>query len=454
LQHYVTEFRRLARLALPLVFTQVAQMSMSVADTIMAGRVSSVELAGVALGTVVFWPLMLLISGTVMAVTPSVSQLHGAGRGSEAGEIVRQAMWIALVGAVALFLIYRNLTPLYEFVGVDPLAIPVTTAYLKAMSWGVVPLLAYFSMRYLCEGLSWTIPAMAISGSALALKIPLNYWFIYGGAGVAAMGGEGCGWSSAIVYSYQVIAMLFVVRFSRIHAVGLFARFSPPDWQAIRRLIMLGAPIGLSTFFEFSVFSTMTLLIGRLGVESLAAHQVASNVGGLTFMIPLALGMAASIRVGFNVGAGDLAAARRSGWVAMGTSLGFAMCAAGVLIFANDFIAQLYSTEEAVMTLAAELMILVAIYQPFDDVQGTAIGALRGYKDTRTPFFVAVGAYWLVGFPLSWVLGFGYFESLDFGVYGYWMGLIAGLSVAAIALVSRYAYLSNHPDKVGIMALR
>ena len=454
MQDYIVEFRRLAQLALPLVFTQVAQMSMSVADTVMAGRVSSVELAGVALGTVVFWPLMLLVSGTVMAVTPSVSQLNGAGRSFEAGEVVRQAMWIGLVGGIALFLTYRNVAPLYEFVGVDPIAIPVTIAYLKAMSWGVVPLLAYFSMRYLCEGLSWTIPAMAIAGSGLALKIPLNYWFIYGGAGVPAMGGEGCGWSSAIVYSYQVVAMSLVVRFSRIHAAGLFAKFSLPDWQAIRRLILLGAPIGLGIFFEFSVFSTMTLLIGRLGVESLAAHQIANNMGGLTFMIPLALGMAASIRVGFNVGAGDLVAARISGWVAIGTSLCFAICAAAVLVYANDFIASLYSTEDAVVALAAQLIILVAIYQPFDDVQGTAIGALRGYKDTRTPFFVAVGAYWLVGFPISWVLGFGYFESLNFGVYGYWIGLIAGLSVAAVALVSRYIYLSNNAGKVGLMALR
>ena len=131
MQDYSKELGQLARLSVPLVLTQLAQMGMSVTDTVMAGRVSAVDLAGVALGTVVFWPLMLLVSGTCMAITPTVSQLNGAGRGTEAGEVVRQALWIALVGGVALVLIFRNLTPLYAFIGVDPLAIPVTQAYLS-----------------------------------------------------------------------------------------------------------------------------------------------------------------------------------------------------------------------------------------------------------------------------------------------------------------------------------
>jgi len=448
------ELRQLSRLALPIVFTQLAQMGMSVADTVMAGRVSAVELAGVALGTVLYWPLMMLVSGTIMAITPSVSQLNGAGQRHEAGEVVRQALWIALAGGLLLIVALHNLTGLYTAVGVDPTALPVTEAYLRAMSFGVLPVLAYFCMRYLCDGLGWTIPAMAIAATALLLKIPLNYWFIHGGLGVPAMGGEGCGWSSAVVFCYQMLVMGFVVRFSRISEAGLFSRFSTPRWSEIRRLIMLGAPIGLATSFEFGVFSTMTLLIGRLGVDTLAAHQIATNVGGLTFMIPLALGMAASIRVGYNVGAGSLPAARRSGWVAIGSSFVFALFAAAVLVLFNDFIAGLYTTEPGVLLVAAQLMFLVALYQPVDDVQGTAIGALRGFKDTRFPFLVAVCAYWLIGFPISWTLGFGYFESLDYGVYGYWVGLIVGLTVAAVVLVSRYVYLSRRGDRVSQMAAR
>lgn len=448
MQHYRAEFVQLAKLATPLVVTQLAQMSMSVADTVMAGRVSSADLAGVALGTSVFWPLMFLVAGTTMAITPTVAQLRGAGEMHKTGEVVRQAMWAALVGGTLLFFVFRNLTPFYQFLGVDALAIPITNAYLRAMSWGVIPVLMYFCMRYMSEGLGWTIPAMAISFSALLLKLPLNFWFIYGGLGVPAMGGEGCGWSTTIVLCYQVMAMIVVVNFSRLRSAGLFAQFSLPDMAAMARLVALGAPIGLSTFAEFSMFSAMTLLIGRLGVETIAAHQIASNIGALSYMVPLALGMAASIRVGFNVGQGDLEAARRSGWVAILASLLFAVAVAVFLVVFAENIAGLYTTQTEVIVLASELLLLVAIYQPFDDAQATALGTLRGYKDTRIPFYVAICAYWLVGFPVAWVLGFGYFETVNLGVYGYWIGLIVGLLVASSILIGRFQYLSKHAEKV------
>ena len=443
---------RLFRLALPLVLTQLAQMGFGLADTIMAGRVSSVALAGVALGTVVFWPLMFLVAGIVMAITPTVSHLRGAGQLDVGGEIVRQAMWIALVGGIVLVVVFRNLDPFYHLIGVDPEALPVTRAYLLAMSWGVIPALFYYCLRYLCEGSGWTMPALLITASALLLKLPLNYWFIYGGFGVPAMGGEGCGWATVIALCYQLLGMLLVVRFSRLRQAGFFERFSSPDLRAIWRLVVLGVPIGLAIFLEFSLFSSLTLMIGRLGVESVAAHQIASNVGVLAFMVPYALGMAASIRVGENVGAGDLAGAQVSGWVALGTSVVFALVAALILVFGRDLIASWYSTEAAVVALAAQLMIFVAIYQPFDDLQATAMGVLRCFKDTRRPFLIAVMSYWLIAFPVSWTLGFGYFAALDYGVYGYWVGLIVGLAIAAAALLGRFFYLIRRPERVKALA--
>lgn len=448
MQIYRAEFRRLFRLALPLALTQIAQIGFGFADTVMAGRVSATELAGVALGTVVFWPLMFLVAGIVMAISPTVAQLHGAGRAEQGGEVVRQALWIALVGGVCLMFVFRNLDPLYTLVGVDPVALPVTIAYLKAMSWGVLPALFYYCLRYLCEGSGWTMPALLITVSALVLKLPLNYWFIYGGFGLPAMGGEGCGWATVIAMVYQCFAMLLVVRFSRIRHSGVFERLSAPDALAIRRLFALGVPIGLAIFMEFSLFSSMTLMIGRLGVEVVAAHQIASNVGALAFMVPYALGMAASIRVATNVGANDFPAARVSGWVAMGTSLMFALFAVVILIFGREFIASLYTTETAVLALAAQLMIFVAIYQPFDDLQATAMGVLRGFKDTQRPFVIAVMSYWLIAFPVSWTLGFGYFEAFNYGVYGYWIGLIVGLGVAAGALLARFIYLVKRPQRI------
>lgn len=418
-------------------------MGMGVVDTVMAGRLGAVNLAGVALGGVVFWPLLLLVAGVVMALIPTVSQLHGSGRSHEAGEAVRQVLWIALGAGLLLMLLLRNIEPLYHLVGVDARAIPITVGYLSAISWGVLPVLGYFAMRYLCEGLSWTAPAMVISGCALLLKVPLNYWFIYGGWGVPALGGEGCGWASAVIMGLQFVAICLVVRYSRVAVAEVFSKMSWPQLSAITRYIKLGLPIGMSTFVEFGIFSLVTLLIGRLGAETVAAHQIVNNISGLVFMVPLGLGMATSIRVGYNVGAGDFLAARRSGWVAIGVSFGFALIAVIALLTLGPWAVSLYSSEPAVVKTATGLLLIVALYQVFDDVQVIAMGALRGYKDTAKPFLIAFCCYWLVSFPVALILGYGYFEALDMGVAGYWIGLASGLVCAALVLVSRFNRVSK-----------
>jgi MATE family multidrug resistance protein len=438
-----------------MILAQVTQMGMGVADTIMAGQVSAVDLAGVALGGNLYWPFILLLSGMIMSLTPSVSQLHGAGRQSEAGEVARQAMWIAGAGGLLMIVFLNNVAPLYRLLEVDERAIPVSVAYLEAISFGVLPVLGYFSLRYLCEGMSWTVPAMWIAAGSLALKVPLNFLFIYGGFGIEPMGGVGCGWSSAIVLNGQFLAMAFVVSRSRIRVTGVFARFSWPDRTEILRLIKLGLPIGITSFMEISLFSIVTLLIGRLGAESVAAHMIASNVGAMTFMVPLALGMAVSIRVGFNVGAGNLAAARRSGWVAIWLSLVFAAIAAVLVYFLRNQIAGLYSSEAVVIAVAADLLVFVALYQFFDDAQVTTVGALRGFKDTRATMWVAMLSYWVVGLPVGMAIGFGWVAVAGFeGVRGFWIGLIAGLGVAAVVLTARFRWLSHRPDHVARYAAR
>ena len=431
-------------------------MGMSVADTMMAGRVSALDLAGVALGGNLYWPTMLFLSGVIMSVTPSVSQLDGANQTHNAGAVVRQALWIAVLGGGTLMLLLQNAAPFYNLIGVDPLVIPIATSYLSAASFGLVPVLCYISLRYLCEGLSWTRPAMLIAFSALLLKLPLNYWFIYGGFGVAAMGGEGCGWATAIVTCYQLLAMSLVVRNSRIARSGVFSRFDWPHWPTLKSLLRIGLPIGAGMFFEMAMFSVITLLIGRLGYEAVAAHQIAANVGGITFMIPLALGMAATIRVGVNVGRGDHAAAKRSGQVALGASIVVALTTAVVVLLANDQIAALYTNETSVASMAAGLLLLVAMYQLFDNIQATGIGALRGYKDTSTPMYIALFSYWVVGLPIAALLGLGNssWNLQPMGVYGFWWGLAIGLAVAAVIITTRFVLVSQSPQHINRLARR
>ncbi len=447
------ELKALGVLAAPIILTQLSHMGMSAVDAVMAGRVSPVDLAGIALGASFFWPGMLLLSGIVMAVTPTVSQMHGGGQASQAGAVVRQALWIALIGGLLLAVPMQFAAAGYRLIGVAPEAIPIASAYISAMSVGLVPILGYFVLRYLCDGLSWTRPAMVVALCALALKVPLNYLFVYGGFGVPAMGGVGCGVSGAIVMWGELIAMIAIARYSRVRELNVLARFSWPDPAIIWRLLKLGVPIGLALFFEMAVFSVVTLLVGHLGVDAVASHQIASNVGGVTFMIPLALGMAATIRVGYNIGARDYAGARRSVLVALGTSLVFACVAAVALFTLREDIVGLYTTDREVIGVAAGLLMLVALYQFVDDTQVTAMGALRGYKDTRAPMLTAAFAYWIIGLPLGAALGFGIGGVAALGVTGFWIGLVAGLAVAAVMLVWRVWRLSGNPARVRRLAL-
>jgi len=468
----LAELRTLGLLALPIVFTQLSQMGMGVADAVMAGNVSATDLAGVTLGGNLYWPILLFLQGVVMAVAPSVSQLHGAGRTAEAGAPVRQALWIGICGGALVTAALHQAEPLYRMLGVDERGIPVAVAYLKAASFGLVPLLAYVALRYLCEGMAWPLAAMGISLSALPLKVGLNWVFIHGwpAVGLPALGGEGCGWATAIAMTYSLLVMVAVVSLSRIRASNVFATFSLPNPREIRRLLVLGVPIGLALFLEVAFFSFVTLLVGRIGVETVAAHQVAFNVVGVAFMVPLAIGMAATVRVGVNVGAGNIAAARTSAWVAVGTTTVWGVAIATTLMLLRHDLANLYTDEAEVIHLAAALLALGAVFQVFDATQVTMMGALRGYKDTRGPMIIAAFAYWLVGLPVGYLICFGGADIHNalrlalpgqaaehlaglarlegIGVRGLWWGLVVGLLVAALALLARLLRVSGDATRI------
>ena len=432
------EFAKLASLAAPIIITQLSQMGMGVADAIMAGQVGALALAGVTLGGNLYWPVMLFLSGTIMAVTPTVSQLDGGGKRGESGEVVRQALWIAVVAGFVVTIALNNAEPVYHVVGVDPLAIPLAAEYLAAISTGLVPLLGYFALRYLCEGLSWTLPAMLIGFSAFCLKVPLTYALVFGfePLGIEAIGAVGCGWATAAVMFYQFAVMLIVVARSRVKSSALFARFSLPDPRSIARLLQLGVPIGLSLFVEVAFFSVITLLVGTLGFAAVASHQIASNVTGVTFMVPLAIGMATTIRVGFNVGARQFDHARATVTVAYSFAFFWGVVSAVLLLVFRHEIVALYNDDASVLPVAASLLLLGCLFQVFDCLQVASLASLRGYKDTRVPTALVLVAYWVIGLPFGAALCFGWFTE-PMGVHGFWWGLILGLGAAAVVLSLR-----------------
>jgi MATE family multidrug resistance protein len=443
-QKFQAETGTLLNLAWPLLAAQLAQMSMGVVDTVMSGRVSSDDLAGVSLGGSVMWPVMMLIMGVLQAVTPSVSQLNGANRHGEIGEVIRQALYMAAIGSVVIVLILINVAPLYTFMEVDPDAVKISVSYLKMTAWGMPAVMGYFVLRFLCEGMGYTRPAMVIAVSALLLKIPLNLVFIHGYLGMPAMGGVGCGVATAIVMWFEFLIICYIAASKRFDIVGWHRHWSGPNFAKILTLLKIGAPIGATMFFEMGMFSAITILLGRYGSEVVAAHTIAMNLGGLTFMFPLALGMATTIRVGFKVGSGDLDGARLTSRVAILLTVVAAVFLAMFVVTFRAQVAGLYTSEVQVLALATSLMAFVAVYQLFDNIQATVLGALRGYKDTQVPMIITLVGYWVIGIPLGCLLGFGWFGEA-MGVYGFWVAFVVSLATVAVGVCCRLWWLSRNP---------
>ena len=441
---YLREFRSLGALAAPLVVTQISQMGMTVVDVVITGRYGFLDQAGVGLGTSLFWPIMLLLTGTLMAVTPTVAQLNGARRIAETGFVVRQALWLALFLSVVIVIALNNVEPLYSFIGVDERAIPISVSYLQAVSFGIPALLGYFVLKNLCEGLGMTIPSMLILISALTLKIPLTFALVFGVGDFAGLGGVGCGIATAIIMWFQLLCIVIAIHVTRIKHSGVFKRFDFPKLGVIGKLMKLGFPIGLTIFVEVSFFSFAGLMIGKLGAQATASHQIAMSIGGLGFMIPLALSMASTIRVGTNVGAARIHATRRTIGVATVVGLLIALVVALIILTCRHQIVRLYSEDTVVLALAAQLLLLCALYQIFDASQVTSVGALRGFKDTTVPMLLATISYWGLGMPVGFVLAFGLRNFTGFGAIGFWYGLVFGLFIAAILQWLRLRWVSKN----------
>ncbi len=452
LGRYKKELRELLVLAGPILGAQLATTGMSFVDTSMAGQYSSVDLAAVAVGSSIWIPVMLLIRGTLMAITPTVAQLFGGGNTEKIATPVRQGMWIALSLSLLAIVLLQNTDALMSWLDVERQVAKRAQEYLEALSWGIPAICLYQVLCCYSEGMGKTKPAMVFSFAALFLNIPVNYVLIYGKMGFPELGGVGCGYATAVCYWLMLGLMAGYIHFSRQHKkLGLFKSFDRPDMSTIVQNLKLGVPIGLSIFFEASIFSAVALVIGKLGAVTVAGHQIALNFSSLAFMIPLSLAMGLTIRVGQSLGAGDTDTARFTSYAGIATTLLTATASAAVMWFYPGWIAAIYTKDPAVTALAAELLIFAALFQYADGIQVAANGALRGYKDTRVPMIMILIACWGIALPLGYTLGMTHLITEPMGPHGLWIGLIIALSLAAVFLTLRLKKISADPDKEGVV---
>ena len=437
-QRYWSEARQLIRLASPILVAQVAQIAMNFVDTVMAGQVSAVDLAAVSVASSFWLPVILLVQGIIMALTPIVSQLNGARKRNEVRPAVHQAFWLALiVTPIAMLALYVSPLAL-QYMNVDPVMADKTAGYLHAILWGLPAFAMFQVLRNFSEGLSHTVPTMVIGFVGLAVNIPANYIFIHGHFGMPALGGVGCGVATAIVLWAMLLAMILYVKFSsHFRKIALFASLCRPNGSRIWRLFRLGFPIAMAIFCEVTLFTVVALMLAPFGAEIVASHQIALNFSSLVFMLPLSIGVGVTIRVGHSIGEGLPDHARVA--ARTGLMLGIAVAAgtAALTVLLREQIAAIYTEDMNVITLAALLLFFAAIYQISDSVQVIAAAALRGYKDTQAIFYITIVAYWGLGLPSGMILGLTDWVVPRMGPQGFWVGFIIGLTGAALMLGAR-----------------
>ncbi|MGK0223881.1 MAG: MATE family multidrug resistance protein [Limisphaerales bacterium] len=447
------ELKQMAILGWPIVLTQLFIMMTGTIDTAMAGHYSSMDLAGVSLGGMFMWPAFMLLSGITMALTPITAQLRGAKKTDQIGHQIRQGLWVCMFTSTLLVLVMVNAGGWYTYVGVDAEAIRIAREYLQAAAWGAPPVIFYVALRHSCEGLGQPRPPMVIAGSIIPLNALLNYGFIYGKFGLPELGGVGCGYATAIIFWVQFFAMLFVCRMQFFRRIEAFTQFEWPDWQSIKSILYIGTPIGLTIFVEMAVFSVIGLMIARFSILEVAANSIAGNINWATYVIPAAIGSAASIRVGFHVGAKDYVAARGSAIGVYKFSFIYALVIGLLLVATRFYLVSIFTTDQAVVEIATALLIFIAVYQLVDDSNAVAIGALRGFKDTRFPFVFGLIGYWFLALPFGYAVSEGIiFPGMAPGVYGYWLAITLGLAIVAIAMGFRLRNISRDFKKIAQLA--
>jgi MATE family multidrug resistance protein len=423
------------KIGIPVILAQLLQMSMNFVDTVMAGSLSAEALAAIAVGGAVFIPIIMLAAGILMAITPIIAQLVGARNLEEIGVNVRQGLWLSQMLAVPMFFAIRNLGFIMELLDVAPSIVPVALGYLNAISWTVFPLFGYMALRFFNEGMSVTRPAMYFALIGVMVNIPANYILMYGKFGMPKLGAIGLGYASSLVGLVMFLGMLvFTVKHKPYQRFEIFSSIRKPEWKYVKEIMRVGVPIGLSSTMEVTMFALVSLLMGSLSATAVAGHQVAINFSAMTFMVPFGLSTAITTRVGNAMGRGLIDEARRRGFTGILLSTLFMSGTALVMFTVPEAITAIYTQDEAVREVAVSLLYMAAIFQISDGLQVSGYGALRGLKDTKIPMYVNLIAYWGVGLPLGYYLGI----IRQVGPQGLWMGLIAGLTVAAVLHNTRF----------------
>ncbi|MCC5846475.1 MAG: MATE family efflux transporter [Verrucomicrobia bacterium] len=442
----IHENKQTLKLAFPIISSHVGQMLLGLSDTLMIGRVGTVELAAAAFMNILMHLTMVLGIGLSVAVSVQVSHAHGSNLPKNAAEALRHALaWSLVIGLTVCLTMILGF-PLMHHLGQPPEVMRVLPGYLKWVAGSLTFMMPVMVMKSFAESKNHPWPVFWIQLAGVLLNIVLNAFLIFGLAGFPALGITGAGLATFLARLATLIAMAIYLRRSITLADSI-----PKIWverlrlHDLRELFRLSAPITAQLLMEFGAFAACALMIGRLGPQPMAAHQIALTCASITFMLPMGLSGALGIRVGHALGAGQVERCQTqilgAQFLTVITMLGFAVI---YLTFGRE-IARAFTPDPELIRLTVSLLTIAGIFQLFDGIQVVSIGALRAMKDITVPTLLGAVGYWIIGFPTGIFLG----KHMEMGVTGFWIGLGIGLGTAAFTMSIRlFLQLRHHQTKV------
>lgn len=438
---YRSHYRKNLLLAYPVMLSQLGHVLVGVADSVMVGRLGAEPLAAAALANVIFHILMTFGIGVSYAITPLVAAADGEGIIVKSSEALKHGTIINFVISIILgLLVFIGGHSLYYFdqpVEVLKLAIP----YLWIITASIIPLMLFQSARQFAEGLSQTRQAMYITVGSNVINIILNYILIYGKLGFPAFGLNGAGYATLISRILMAAWMwIYVLKSSRYKPYFQMMKEVVVNKSMTRKMLRIGLPAGFQFFFEVGAFGFSSIMIGWLGARALAAHQIAINMASISYMMATGIAAAATIRVGNQLGRKDIPTLRMAAFSSFVMVIVFMLGFAITFILGRHYFPSLYINDVEVVSLASSLLVIAAFFQLSDGVQVVGLGALRGLADVKIPTFITFFAYWIIGLPVGYYLGF----KLNMGVEGIWYGLLTGLTVASILVVARFQIITKN----------
>jgi multidrug resistance protein, MATE family len=439
---WLGEFRATLALGWPLVLTNLAQVALTTTDVIVLGRLGAPTLAAGTLGVNLYFGLLLFAIGLVTATSPMMAGAIGRKRHAvrEVRRTFRQGLWSALIIALPCWVLLWHSKDVLLLFGQEPQLAADAQSLVRLLQWGFFPALGFVALRSFVAALERPLWALVVMGAAILFNIAANWVLVFGHLGVPALGLRGSGLATTLSNTFVFISLAMVVAFGRkFRRYYLFGRWWRSDWPRLVALWRLGLPIGVTLAFEVTVFNAAVFLMGQFGTTAIAAHAIAIQIASASFMVPLGLGQAATVRVGLARGGGDRAGITRAGWTAFSLAIAFMATMSMVMTVAPQLLIGAFvdindPANVAVVQTAVSFLAWAAVFQIADGAQVVGAGMLRGLQDTRAPMLYAAFGYWGIGMSLSLILAF----KVGLGGVGIWIGLAAGLVVVACIMMRRW----------------